>query len=86
MSDAAWYTCGTCRYALLAVIEQKCVWEEYDQEGRPLYRPDDYSCPRWLPPRDAWKTRMCGTCEFEDEDSRCRRFPDNEGYVRRSCH
>ena len=78
-----WYTCGTCRFCvtrkhllntcrdgpLHEVPISSCTLDHEDAAG------PEGGCPSWLPPRDAWKSERCGTCDYRGEILGCQRGP-----------
>ena len=70
---AEWYTCGTCRCADVGHSSAHCRCTLTPGVMITLMRAHP-GCPRWLPPRGAWKTETCGTCDFHIDEF-CRRIP-----------
>ena len=75
MTMAEPYTCGSCRYGCDPKSGGFCGLHGHGASNRYVYLRSG-RCPRWLPPRDAWKSETCGSCDFWGKNTRgCYRAP-----------
>ena len=72
------YTCESCRHCIRrSTIRREiptCELEHRDDTGHWRQLSLDDSCGCWLPPRHAWKSGTCGTCDYRaDPEASCGR-------------